>query len=74
MDFQNTWAVHAAFNTNCVPGVTVLTGSCTLSSYWTSTTKAGDVGSAWAVDYYGTLYPSAKASTARVRAVRGGTM
>ena len=74
VDFQNTWAVHAAFNTNCVPGVTVLTGSCTLSSYWTSTTKAGDAPSAWAVDYYGTLYPSAKANTARVRAVRGGTL
>lgn len=71
-DFQNQWAVPAAFNTNCVPGATVLTGSCTLQvSYWTSTSRVGFNNSAWLVDSYGGLYPSFKNGTARVRAVRG---
>ncbi len=71
VDFQNQWAVPAAFNNNCVPGATVLTGSCTFQSiYWTSTTRFSSIHSAWYVDNYGSVYPYFK-STARVRAVRG---
>jgi hypothetical protein len=74
VDFQNQWAVPAAFNTNCVPGATILTGSCTFqSSYWTSTSEAGSNISAWYVDNYGALATYFKSSTDRVRAVRGGT-
>lgn len=79
MDFQKQWAVPAAFNTNCVPGATVLTGSCTFQSiYWTSTTEAASIvggtsTSAWEVDNYGSVSTSFKSSTARARAVRGGT-
>jgi hypothetical protein len=78
-DFQTQWAVPAAFNTNCVPGATVLTGSCTLQvSYWTSTTQvssiiAGISRSAWAVSDQGSVYTTFKSSTCRARAVRGGT-
>jgi Protein of unknown function (DUF1566) len=73
-DFQNQWAVPAAFNTNCVPGATVLTGSCTLQvSYWTSTTVFNGNPMAWLVGTYGDVYASFKSGTARIRAVRGGT-
>jgi len=78
-DFQYQWAVPAAFNNNCVPGATVLTGSCTMQTgYWTSTTQASSlVGSttiaAWYGGTYGEVYPYFKSGTFRVRAVRGGT-
>jgi hypothetical protein len=78
-NFQNQWAVPAAFNSNCLPGVTVLTGSCTLQvSYWTSTTRVSSIVGgtsleAWNVGNYGDVYPSFKSGTSRVRAVRGGT-
>ncbi len=73
-DFEKQWAIPTAFQTNCVPGVSVLTGSCTFqSAYWTSTTRASGTNSAWCLDNYGSTNPSAKANTARVRAVRGGT-
>lgn len=72
-DFQSQWAVPAAFNNNCVPNVTVLTGSCSFQSlYWTSTTRWG-FSSAWGVDNYGSVYPYSKPSNFRIRAVRGGT-
>lgn len=74
MDFQNQWAVPAAFHNNCVPGATVLTGSCTLQvSYWTSTTHAHANTMAWYVGPQGDVYTNFKSSTSRVRAVRGGT-
>lgn len=73
-DFGQQWAVPAAFHTNCVPGATVLTGSCTLQvAYWTSTTHAGAYPSAWLVGHYGDVYANSKSNTARIRAVRGGT-
>lgn len=73
-DFQSQWAVPPAFNTNCVPGATVLTGSCTFqSAYWTSTTQVSSGFLAWYVGPYGDVYPSFKSGTFRVRAVRGGT-
>lgn len=73
-DFQYQWAVPAAFRNHCVPGATVLTGSCTLQvSYWTSTTQVSAGFTAWNVGNYGDVYPQFKSGTARVRAVRGGT-
>lgn len=73
-DFQNQWAVPAAFHNNCVPGATVLTGSCTLQvAYWTSTTVFNANPTAWLVGHYGDVYANFKNGTARVRAVRGGT-
>src|SRR6185295_10945677 len=72
--FQNPWAVSPAFQNNCVPGATVLTGSCTFqSAYWTSTTRVSSGFQAWYVDNYGSVFPYFKSSTLRVRAVRGGT-
>jgi hypothetical protein len=72
-DFQRERAVHAAFNTNCVPGATVLTGSCSFLDYWTSTSDAGSSAEAWDVGYDGSVEVYFKGSTNRVRAVRGGT-
>ena len=73
-DLQNQWAVSPEFHNNCVPGATVLTGSCTFqSTYWTSTTRASATFAAWWVDNYGSVSTSFKSGTARVRAVRGGT-
>jgi Protein of unknown function (DUF1566) len=69
VDFQHEWAVPAAFNTNCVPGATVLTGSCSFQSYWTSTSQNDSL--ALSVDNYGALTKGFKSSTDRVRAVRG---
>jgi hypothetical protein len=73
-DFEKQWAVPPAFHNNCVPGATVLTGSCTLQvSYWTSTTHANGPTTAWNLGYSGDVYATFKSGTARVRAVRGGT-
>lgn len=74
-DFQNQWAVPAAFLNNCVPGVSTTAGSCTFQSiYWSSTTRKGASSSAWCVDNYGAIGSTFKSSTARVRAVRGGSL
>lgn len=73
-DFENRWAVPATFHNNCVPGATVLTGSCTLQvPYWTSTTQVSTGFTAWYVGTYGDVYPYFKSGTFRIRAVRGGT-
>jgi hypothetical protein len=75
-NFQGS--VPAAFNNNCVPGVTVLTGSCTKNlSYFTSTSDAssalsGTTITAWYVNR-GTLYPTFKSDALSARAVHGGT-
>ena len=69
----NQWAVPAAFNTNCVPGATVLTGSCTFQPSTGLRRQAGSNISAWEVDNYGSLNWGFKSSTSRARAVRGGT-
>jgi hypothetical protein len=72
-DFQYQWAVPAAFQNNCVPGATVLTGSCTFQSmYWTSTTRISTGFEAWYASNHGSVAPTFKSGTARVRAVRGG--
>jgi len=63
-----------AFNTGCVPGATVLTGSCTKSSfYWSSTSYAFDPSRAWRVGFdFGAAAAGFKADALYVRAVRGG--
>ncbi|HTQ79790.1 MAG TPA: DUF1566 domain-containing protein, partial [Thermoanaerobaculia bacterium] len=64
----------SAFKNNCVAGATVLTGSCTLTSnYWSSTTWPGSPSMAAGVNFYdGTLTPYDKTTSPHVRAVRGG--
>lgn len=71
---NNPLPVSAAFNSNCVAGATVLTGSCTSQqNYWTSTTWLEHTTLAWYVSFnYGDVTPESKTATFRVRAVRGG--
>jgi hypothetical protein len=73
---QRTPAVDAAFNTDCKPGCTVTTCSCTqLDYYWTSTTYQSIPTFAWAVDCNkGIVNAFEKISVIKypVRAVRGG--
>ena len=75
-------AVSAAFNTHCVAGVTVLTGSCTGEAlhepqggdHWSSTSLAGDPSLAWGVGFDdGSVPDDLKSEMFYVRAVRGGT-
>src|SRR5262245_56194308 len=75
-------AVSAVFNTNCVPGATVLTGSCTAHvptlewqfNYWSSTTAVFQRGNAWYVNFnIGDPGHIDKPLSLRVRAVRGGS-
>jgi Protein of unknown function (DUF1566) len=68
-------AVSAAFNTNCVAGATVLTGSCTATSlfYWSSTSDTGTPSNAAVVHFLNGSVPyAAKSDPIHVRAVRGG--
>lgn len=76
LDLGNAYpAVSPAFNTNCVPNVTVLDGSCTATSvYWSSTTVASRPILAWWVDFtFGIGLTFGKQDVIRVRAVRGGS-
>ena len=68
-------AVTAAFNTGCADGCTVLTCSCTRSTfYWTSSSYAGSGNLAWVVTFYdGYAYRDTKGGVNWVRAVRGGS-
>ena len=74
-------AVSAAFNSRCVAGATVLTGSCTGrapsspqgSDHWSSTTLASDPMRAWGVGFDDGSGPDdLKTDKFYVRAVRGG--
>ena len=71
--------VSSAFNTNCAPGCSATTCSCTaLGNYWSSTSSVSSPARAWFVSFrYGTVdafSPSgSKSSAAFVRAVRGGS-
>ena len=77
-------AVSVAFNRRCVPGTTVLTGSCTVTppdpdpdlvgaDYWSSTSLAGNPERAWAVGFDdGSVPDERKSAKFHVRAVRGG--
>ena len=71
-------ATFSAFNTGCASGCTVLTCSCTVSTfYWSSSTSRGNPYSAWRVDfYYGVDFDGFVADKTLgyyVRAVRGGS-
>jgi len=72
-------SVSAAFNTGCVPGATVLDGSCTRSSiHWSSTSFASipfqsGALNAWFVNFAnGFVDPAGKRNFLSARAVRGG--
>ena len=68
-------AVSAAFNTGCAASCTVLTCSCTVPSfYWSSSTFAGLPQFAWGVNFVGgSTDANLKGSSLWVRAVRGGS-
>jgi len=70
-------AVSPAFNNNCASGCTVLTCSCTRSSfYWSSTTGAPNPGGAWGIDFqFGDLIADNKTVNGNdaIRAVRAGS-
>lgn len=73
----NNPAVSPAFDAACAEGCTVLTCSCTATSfdriYWSSTASAGFPPWAWRVDFNsGDVISSGKGSSFYVRAVRGG--
>ncbi len=77
-------AINAAFDTNCEPGCTVTTCSCTLSEgtdyFWTSSSYRDIPGTAWAVNFhFGEVdggfdkgNPDQAQIPYSVRAVRGG--
>jgi hypothetical protein len=67
--------VPAPFETDCSPGCTVASCSCTWSdTYWSATTFTGDSGGAWEVGFaFGGFGQNApKTNGFAVRAVRGG--
>jgi len=68
-------AVDSAFNNSCAAACTVTTCSCTVSSYyWSSSTYAGNTTSAWIVYFFdGGVYATSKTDSYYVRAVRGGS-
>ena len=73
----NDPAVSPAFDTACADGCTVLTCSCTATTfdrvYWTSTASVGFPPWAWRVDFNsGDVISASKGSSFYVRAVRGG--
>ena len=67
-------SVSPEFYNGCVPGASVLTGSCTaFARYWASTTGARTPTAAWAVWFDdGLAAEYFKISPLFVRAVRGG--
>lgn len=67
-------AVASAFNTNCTPGCTTATCSCTnADAYWTSTTYVGSPAFAWYVFFVdGNVLANPKTNGGYVRAVRTG--
>ncbi len=66
-------SVSSVFHTGCVSGATVLTGSCTLSSYhWSSSTYVSVPQGAWLVYFSdGYVAGGSKTNHNSVRAVRG---
>ena len=68
-------AVSTEFNSNCMSGSTVLTGSCTATPYWTSSTDASLLTAAWRVVFNdGHVDVGFKFGIPfHVRAVRGGS-
>ena len=66
---------YTEFNTSCSAGCTVLTCSCTQSSYyWSATTYTPYPPNAWVVYFFnGYEFADGKYSNGYVRAVRGGS-
>jgi uncharacterized protein DUF1566 len=70
-DEQIIPAVNPVFNTSCDAGVDVLSGSCTASIYWSSSSYVLDPSWAWFVGFLdGTVLPDGKNFGLYVRAVR----
>jgi hypothetical protein len=67
-------AVDVTFHTNCTPGCSVTTGSCTSSTFhWSSTSSTNNPSDAWVVDFnVGGVSPEFKVTNYSVRAVRDG--
>ncbi|MFN2426808.1 MAG: DUF1566 domain-containing protein [Candidatus Binatia bacterium] len=67
-------AIDPVFHAACVPGCSAPACSCTTNgTYWTSTSSRPSTSTAWYVSFgLGVTLASNKASTAAVRAVRGG--
>ena len=70
-------AVGPSFNTGCAPACTVITCSCTVASfYWSSTSVATDLAFAWVVGFLSGPVNAVDKSFSGfggfVRAVRGG--
>jgi hypothetical protein len=67
--------VSSAFDTDCAPGCTILTCSCTYPNYhWTSSSQPGAPQFAWIVHFGGGGADlDQKTEPLRVRAVRGGS-
>ncbi|MFO1289946.1 MAG: DUF1566 domain-containing protein [Nitrosomonas sp.] len=80
MDLENfnIPIVSAEFNTNCIEGINVLTGSCAMARpYWTSTSCASNMpellNCAWYGDFLsGNIGSLERSEPLHVRAVRGG--
>ncbi len=78
VDYQIAYpgpTVNPVFNTGCVPSATVLTGSCTLSNYyWSSSSYVFTPHNAWIVYFdSGNVNANYKTLYYYVRAVRGGS-
>ena len=67
-------SISPVFNTGCVPGATVLTGSCTKSSHYSSSTSYAFAPTrAWRVGFdFGAVAAGFKVDGIYVRGVRGG--
>lgn len=68
-------AIDGMFHSNCAPGCTVMTCSCTVSeNYWSSTTYEDLTLFAWSIYFYdGSVVADGKTSSFHVAAVRGGS-
>lgn len=73
LDLGSSAGVPSVFSSNCTPGCTVTTCSCTLQNfYWSSTPRLDIPDQAWTVHRDGFAPSSFKSDIAVVRAVRGG--
>jgi hypothetical protein len=74
VNFQSVLpTTSAAFNSNCVAGATVLTGSCTANTYQSSTTWYSNHNMAAGVNFTSSILEAYdKVASPHVRAVRGG--
>jgi hypothetical protein len=75
VNYQNVPTVDSVFNTNCSPGCTVLTCSCTRGNEaWSSSSAFPNPADGWWASFlFGNVTFSPKGTGLRVRAVRGGS-